>query len=909
MGRLTFRQGNDAEPPERRTSARRPPRFANWLLNRFSPPGFEDELQGDLLEMYAYWVKTVGLPAARGRYIVAVLRLIQPFARSNPKPSANYFPQSNPTHPTMVRNALKTAWRHWRKQPGFTLINGFGLAAGLTCFTFIALWLQDELGYDRCFPHYDRLFRVTQSQQTETGLAESARTGAAVAPALSDHYPQTEKTVRLRKHSEIIVHQNQQTLQPNILLTESSFFDLFGYRLTRGNVATALQAPYSVVLTESTAKKYFGQADPMGQLLTIYMYDSTGRGANYKVTGIAPDPSPKAHFTFTMLASFKTVEVARPELIRAEGWTDNRFYTYVRLQKGVDQQSFSTKVAPLYTNYGGGQSNTEHTALQFRLQPVADIHLQSHLDHELAPNGSVTQVYIFATIGLFILLLAGINYTNLATARSVNRAKEVSVKKVMGAIKAELVMHYLIESIGMTLLALGLSVLLVLLIQPFLEGLTGKSLSLLASPGLLLFLTGVSILLGTLSGLYPAFVLSSFKPAVVLKGSFKTGTKGIFLRRSLVVAQFVITLLLLISVVIVYSQMNFIRHKDLGYNKSALLFLKVNGNANVVSGYPSFKQDLLANSLIEGVATSNSILLNGLETDHAQTTDGQGRSIPVTTAQLQVNADYLTVYGVKLLAGTNFTNRVTDRLIGQTDYAQPVILNESAVRRLGWKNPQAALGKPFTADGQPGTVVGVVGDFHFNSLQHAIEPLAISLKSDYFSQITVKIDPHQARQSVALIKTVWNTHFPGTLLEYAFLDSEVDKQYQADDRFASLVTYFSILSLLIACLGLYSLIAYATAQRRKEIGIRKALGASVGSVVVLLSSEFLHLVLLASIIAVPIAWYAMHHWLQGFAYRIAVEWWMFIGSIGLVLLVALLTVSTQTIKAALINPIKTLRTE
>jgi putative ABC transport system permease protein len=297
------------------------------------------------------------------------------------------------------------------------------------------------------------------------------------------------------------------------------------------------------------------------------------------------------------------------------------------------------------------------------------------------------------------------------------------------------------------------------------------------------------------------------------------------------------------------------------------------------------------------------MLLNGLETGDGLTTDEQGRSIPVTTARLEVDADYLTVYGVKLVAGTNFPTRAT------AESFRPIILNESAVKRFGWKNPQAAIGKPFTTDGQPGTVVGVVRDFHFNSLQHAIEPLAITQKSDYFSRITIQIDPRQARQCLALIQKAWTSHFPGALFEYAFLNSELEKQYQADERFSTIVTYFSILSLLIACLGLYGLVAYTTAQRTKEIGIRKVLGASVSVIVVLLSGGLFRLVLLASFIAVPIAWYAMDRWLQGFAYRIAIEWWMLAGSVFVVLLIAMLTVSTQSIKAALVNPLKSLRTD
>jgi putative ABC transport system permease protein len=349
--------------------------------------------------------------------------------------------------------------------------------------------------------------------------------------------------------------------------------------------------------------------------------------------------------------------------------------------------------------------------------------------------------------------------------------------------------------------------------------------------------------------------------------------------------------------------MTYVRQKDLGYDKSALLFVRVNGNADVVKGYQAFKNDLTANPLIGGLATANSMLLNGLEMGEALTIDERGKSIPVTTARLQVDTNYLAVYGVKLRAGHNF------RAHSSPDRTQQVMLNERAVKRLGWKNDQTAIGKPFTMNGQPGTVVGVVGDFHFNSLQHTIEPLAISLGSDYFSRITIRIDARRASQCLALIKTTWANHFPAALFDYAFVDTELEKQYQTDERFSTIVTYFSILSLVIACLGLYGLIAYTTSQRTKEIGIRKTLGASVNGLVVLLSKDFLKLVVVAGFIAIPLGWYVMDRWLQNFAYRIAIEWWMFVLSLLLVLLIAFLTVSLQSLKAALINPITSLRSD
>ena len=796
--------------------------------------------------------------------------------------------------------------RRIAKEKTYSLLNIFGLAAGLTCFAFIALWVGDELRYDTFNQNYDRIARLTVTEKTESGISESARTGAPLAKALKNDYAEVENVVRLDRRGEIVQYDNKQTLEPDIILTDPSFFDVFSYRLTRGNVATALSDPYSIVLTESTAKKYFGQTDPIGKALTIFMYDSTSSGAQYKVTGITPDPPKNAHFTFNILGSFKTVEVAKPEVLTAAGWNDGRYYTYLLLKKETNYKTFSTKIAHFYTRYISDQLAAKPVRYLYKLQPLRDIHLRSHLDHEIAPTGTISQIYIFSTIGIFILLLAGINYTNLSTARSVGRAKEVSIKKAVGALRSQLIGQYLFESVLVAVMALLLSLIGSFLMLPLFYQITGKSLSLFSSPLLLLFLVGVSILLGILAGIYPAFILSEFQPARVLKGSFKSTNKGIVLRQSLIVSQFVITLILITSIVIIYSQMSFIKHKNLGYDKDALLFLRLNGNADVIRGYDAFKNELTANPLVGGIATSNSLIFNGLDTGEAKTVDDKGKPIEVNTSRLRVDADYLAVHGIKLVAGKNFTSYVRGENVGQR---MPIILNQSAVKKFGWKNAEDAIGKPFTIDGQSGTITGIIHDFHFNTLQHAIEPLAISLRDNYFSRITIKIDPKKAAQSITLIENIWVKHFPTALFDYGFVDGLLESQYQAEERFSKIILYFSMLSLLIACLGLYGLIAYSTSQKTKEIGIRKALGATVNGIAVMLSKDFLKLVVFACFIGIPITWYLMTKWLQDFAYRVRVEWWMFAGSVLLVLFIALLTVSFQSIKAALMNPVKSLRSE
>jgi putative ABC transport system permease protein len=633
------------------------------------------------------------------------------------------------------------------------------------------------------------------------------------------------------------------------------------------------------------------------------MYDSTGRGALYKVTGIMPDPPKNAHFTFNMLASFKTIEVANPDVLTVDGWGDASFYTYLLLKKGVDRKAFSSKTPLFYGKYVGELFAIWRNIYSYKLQPLSDIHLRSNLQDEVAATGSITQVYIFATIGIFILLLAGINYTNLATARSAGRAKEVSIKKVVGAGRRQLILQYLSESVFTAIIALLISFLLCYLLKPFFQQITGKEISLFSSVGLLVFLVGVTIFLGLLSGIYPAIIISSFKPVGILKGAFKSSDKGILLRKTLVVSQFAITIILITGIVIIYSQMSFIKHKDLGYNKDALIFLRVNGNTDVIDGYKAFKNELESSSLISGVATSNSMIAGGLGRGGAETIDNQQNPLQVNTSRLRVDTNYLNVYGIKLLAGKNFDRDVS------ADSIRPVIINEMAVKKFGWKNNENAIGKPFRMGDQKGQVIGVVNNFHFNSLQETIEPLAIYPVGSRFSRITLKVDIKKAGQILPLVEAAWKKHFPSALFDYDFVSQQIREQYRAEERFSNIFLYFSLLSLLIACLGLYGLLSYTIFQKTKEIGIRKILGASANRIAVMLSGGFLKLVLLACFLAIPIAWYAMHQWIQKFAYRIDLSWWMFAIAGALVLFIAMVTVSFQAIRSAIANPVKSLRTE
>lgn len=802
----------------------------------------------------------------------------------------------------MFRIYLKTIWRSLLKNKTYTILNIAGLTAGLVCFAFIALWVIDEISYDKFNKNYDRIVRVTGIAKTETGIDASAVSSAPMAKALKDDYPEVENTVRLHLREEIITHNNQQILQPGILLTDPSFFEVFTYKMTSGNVHTALSEPYSIILTESATKKYFGTINPIGQTLKINLHDKDGYGAPYLITGIMPDPPKNAHFTFTMLASFKTTEVASPDVLTVDGWGDASFYTYLLLRKGVDAKAFSDKISHFYAKYIGDLYSIWRNIYSYKLQPLSDIHLKSNLQYEISPTGSASHVYIFTTIGLFILLLAGINYMNLATAHSVNKAKETGVKKVVGALRQQLIVQYLLEAVLVALASLILSLICCLLLRQLFFQVTGKDLTPLDAPWLLIFLFGITIMLGILSGIYPALIISAFKPIVVLKGPFKSGNKGIFLRKSLVISQFVVTILLISCIIVIDSQMKYIKNKDLGYNKDPLVFLRVHGNVDVMAGFAAFKNDLMANPLISGVTVSNT-LLGSLGSGGAETIDAKGNVLQVNTSRLRVDSAYLRVYGIQLLAGRHFEKAI------MPDSSLPVVLNEAAIQKFGWNNPEAAIGKPFRMGGGKGTVIGVVKNFHFSPLQQLISPLAVYPLQGGFSRITLKTDRSQPIEVAALLEQTWKKHFRTALLDYDFADTVFQNQYLAEKRFASIFLYFSILSLLIACLGLYGLIAYITTQKTKEIGIRKVLGATVNGIAIMLSKDFLKLVTLAFLIATPIAWYIMVRWLEDFSYRTDLSWWMFASAGVLVILVAMITVSIKAVMAAVANPGKNLRTE
>src|SRR5688572_11227863 len=578
-----------------------PPSIFRHFFRWFCHPDLVDFIEGDLMQLYTENVRAFGKVKADVKFIFDVLLLFRPEIIRPMHGRKNLITYG------MYKNHFKVGLRNIVKQKVFFLINTIGLSAGLTCFAFITLWVNDEVRYDTFNKNYDQIVRVVRSTKTESGITESAGTGAPIAQVLKNEFAEVKQVTRLDMRGDIITHEGQQFHQQGILLADPSFFDIFSHTLTKGNIATALNEPFTLVLTESAARKYFGKRDPVGETLTINLHDSTGYGALYKITGVMPDPPTNAHFTFTMIASFKTIEVSRPSILSVEGWEDTSFYTYLLLGEGVSRQAFEEKIAHLYDHHIGNSSGSSKGKYSFQLQPIGDIYLQSHLQNEIGTTGNINQVYLFSAIGIFILVLAGINYVNLATASSVKRAKEVGIKKVIGAQKKQLVTQYMCESILTALISLIISLLLCALLQPAFYQLTGKDIHLFSSPFLLVLITGVSLVLGITSGLYPAVLLSGFRPVGILKGNYRQGKHGVLLRKSLVVAQFTTAIVFITGIIVINSQLTFIRTKDLGFNKDALLFLRIHGNTDVINGYGAFKNELLSNPIIHFAATSNTV--------------------------------------------------------------------------------------------------------------------------------------------------------------------------------------------------------------------------------------------------------------------------------------------------------------
>lgn len=798
----------------------------------------------------------------------------------------------------MLRNYLKVALRSLRKNTVFSAINIVGLAFGLTCCILILLFVEDELSYDRYHENSEQIYRLRVERFSSGGEAEYTATASApMMPAALNDISQIEAGTRLGRQTLLVRHESLSFYEERFFYADSTIFDVFSFNLLRGDANTVLSAPFSLVLTQSTAAKYFRGADPIGMRMDV-------EGSEMTVTGIVEDLPSQSHFIFDMLGSFSTLETTRGASADWNWWSLS-YHTYFKLRPGTDVVDVESQIREMPSRYIGDQESGSGYRQFLYLQPLVDIHLNSHYRSELGNNSQKEYVWVFAAVAVFILLIACVNFMNLSTARSAERAKEVGMRKVAGARLSQLVTQFLGESIVITLIAFAGALILIQALLPFFNDLAFKSLSLnyLERWPLLLAMLFGAVGVGFLTGLYPAFALSSFKPVDVLKGKYSTGAGGSWTRQALVVFQFGISVVLIIAAVIAQRQLGYMRSADMGFDKEQVLVINGRNNSVFQNQFDSFKQSISQVSGVESVTISSSIPGRNMGTNVAARRSGMNED-GQTFYYLSVDYDFIDAYGLDIISGRAFSLEMG------SDDSLAFILNEAAYKALGWQNAEEPIGEEVTRQfSDTRNVIGVAGDFNYQSLQFAVEPLVLFIRPDWYSYASVKLRTDDVQATIAGLDQVWKSYSPERPFEYFFLDDDFDGQYRSEIRISSLLNVFTTVAILIACLGLFALASFVTEQRRKEIGVRKVLGASTTEIVAMLSYSFAKLVLIAALIAVPISWILANRWLEMFAHRIPIGWDIFVIAIVLSLAIALATVAWQSIKAALANPAVSLRSE
>lgn len=809
----------------------------------------------------------------------------------------------------MIKNYLRSAWRNIARHKFISFINIFGLTVGLACCLLIITYISNELSYDKFNEKADRTYRVTRTFYTQQGVESLHLSSIAppFGPLLQTAFPAVEKMTRVLPNGSTVVHYKEKIFnEANAFCADENFTSVFSLDVTRGDSRTALNEPYTVMLTEDMAHKYFGNDNPIDKTIAL-----DNNRHEYKVTGVFKPFPLNAHMHPELLISFNTL---KDSLVYGEkqlrtNFGNNAFYTYLLMPKGYNADKVGSQLSwflDKYVHFKNLPPNVKTSNVtKLTLQKLTDIHLRSHLDDEIENNGDITRVYIFSIIALFILLIACINYMNLSTARSTLRAKEIGIRKVVGAQRPEIIRQFLSESVLITWIALLLAIAISALALPYINKVSGLTLSIfsLLNWKILGLIIALPFIIGLISGIYPAIFMSSFKPVRVLKGLIKTGAGGLSFRKVLVVLQFSISIILIVATTVVFQQLRFIQNKSLGFNKDFVLNMGYYRSLNPT--FDSFREELLKNPAIKEIGRSSRIP-SGRLLDDQNASVMQGDSLqPIKLDLKYITADYgfVPAYGIRMDAGRNFSRA----LVSDTSN---FVINEAAVQMLGWKTAQNAIGKDMMYGNVKGKVIGVVSDFHFESLHQKIIPLLFFMPAQgYYNNISIKVDGNNMRSAIATIEATWHHYLTEVPFDYTFLDKKFEQLYNSEQMQGSLFTIFACIAIFIACLGLFGLSAFTISQRFKEIGVRKVLGASVPQIVLELSKDFLKLVLIAALISLPVAWYAMNRWLLDFAFRINVSWWVLLLAAVMALIIAFVTISFQSIKAAIANPVKSLRSE
>ena len=802
----------------------------------------------------------------------------------------------------MLRNYLTVAFRNISKDKFYSLINVFGLTLGIASCIFITIYINDEISYDRFNKKADRIYRVTEFIETEGSGERSSSAPFPVGPTLVEDFGNViESQVRLFDFQSptlliSLKDGNKEFNEPNVLFVDSTFFQIFDYEVSKGDKATALQKPNSVLLTESAAKRYFGNDEPMGKLLQI-----EGR-QELIVTGVMPDPPRNAHFQFEFLVSFSTLRNFFNGQY-PQTWYWNPCWTYLLLKDDVQpaevEKYFPAFIQKYFPEFIRNEARME-------LQALTDIHLTSDLEFEMQANSSEENIYVFMIIGVVILFIASMNFMNLSTARSAKRGKEVGLRKTLGSEKGQLVSQFLLESLIISFIAILLAVVVSVVGLSSFNVLAEKSISysVFLNPIILTALVAIFIIIGIGSGLYPALVLSSFVPIKVLKDSQPKGGRGAILRKTLVVVQFSLSIIMIISTVIAINQLDFLRKSDTGFNPEQVLYISAL-RTPITRTYPAFKKEMEQRPDVVSVTGVLDVLGSKHQGDNFRF---EGMDKSKLFSVMWVNLDFFKTFDLTIVSGREFQETMT------TDDTLALVVNESLAKQMNW-SVEETVGKPFDYNQYHGQIVGVVEDFNFVSKHRTIEPLILQLRSNpgHFNfslkYVAIKLKSDDLPKTVAAIEAKWKELAPDRPFDYFFLDQELDKLYKDEEKLGKVAGIFSALAVIVACLGLFALASFITEERRKEIGIRKVMGGSVSQIVILLSKDFSKLIAIAFILACPIAWYAMTTWLNNFAFHVQINWFVFI-LVGLItFFIALLTISYRALQAAFSNPVKTLRHE
>jgi len=800
----------------------------------------------------------------------------------------------------MLKNYLKITLRDLKSKKGYFIINLLGLTIGITAFILIVIWIKAETSYDKFHRNTGNIYRVDYLLYEEGILEQHSASGSTgVGKEIKNMFPEVEDYTRFYRTESLVKYGDKTFKERNILYAQSSFFDLFSFPLVEGNPDSSLLAINHAVITEETARKYFGDENPMGKMITI------DGASDFEVTGIVKSLPENSHLKFDILLSYENL--IKSSRYWDNSWVSERVYSYILLSPGADAEALQSKLPQIPETFIGEFMKEAFFLLEYKLVKLADIHLHSSVNNELEVNGSYRNVVSLGIIACLVLLIALINYINLATSRSLERAHEVGIRKVSGALKKDLIFQFLTESVILNLLALIVSLSGVLLSLPFFKQVMQSPLQINGLMIILLFF--LLLLFGSLlTGLLPAIYISRFAPGLVLKGKIPTGSKWIIrLKNSLVVFQFTISVILIICTITIYRQVNFMRHHDLGFDMEGLLvidgprIIRANSFESYMNSLESFKNEIGALSMVTSISGSSNVPGTEIKNSRVFGIPVEGRNTEKRIDIYYIDNQFFNTYGLTLLAGDNFGAAIQEE-------SNKIILNESALLYFGFENIEGTVGKILRGGDQEVSITGIINDFNQESLKEMPGPIA------FFNQpanmyYTIKANMTGINQLIPELKKIWNTHYPGNPFNYFFLDDFYNEQYRAEQRFSGLFLVSSILAIIIACLGLSGLSAYSITRRTKEIGIRRTNGARISQVMILLTNDFVKWVIIAFVIATPVAWYVMNKWLQNFAYRTELSWWIFVLSGLLALMIALVTVSWQSWRAATRNPVEALRYE